>query len=441
MLNNPEFHRNLWLEFTGHRLLAMPAVLGLIFLTTILADGPNVAGNLQQLGTNIFIFIIWFWGSRNANAAMVNELRDRTWDQQRLSALTPWAMTWGKLFGATAYNWYGGLICLVVATLAGLATRGIVVLVTLGALAASGVLLHALALTLPLQASCRHPHSTQPGGIGWLALVLSFTFFINTIGGGNDEAILWWGRSIGRDFFWLAASLFFGGCAVFAAWRVMSNALQVRTLPWAWPLFAVLLTIWLAGLGERVAQAGLPFTGLLVAMAMTYLAIFSEPTGPVVLRRLQLCRAHGDWRSWLEHLPAWPTTLLLAFLFALAATGSNPPALPFADGPLTMAKLPPLVLALLLLRDSCLFLFFALAPTPGRPVWATMLSLGVLDFLLPFSFKAAGMGQLAWLIMPMGGGNPWAAVMVVTVQAAVALGLASRRWRLGQGKELKRNSA
>ncbi|HSH13240.1 MAG TPA: hypothetical protein VLA15_05810 [Desulfurivibrionaceae bacterium] len=434
MYNNPEFRRNLWLEFTGHRLLAMPAVLGLLFLAVVLAGGPDLAGNLQQLATTIFIFIVWFWGSRNANAAMVNELGNHTWDQQRLSALSPWAMTWGKLFGATAYNWYGGLICLVVATVAGLATRGIGVLVTLGALAASGVLLHALALTLPLHASCRHPYSSQPGGIGWLALVLAFTFFINTIG-GDGEAILWWDMRIGRDFFWLAASLFFGGCAIFAAWRVMSNALQVRTLPWAWPLFTVLLTIWLAGLGERATQAGLPFTGLLVAMAMTYLALFTEPTGPVVWRRLQLCRAQGDWRRWLEHLPIWPTTLLLAFLFALAATGSSTQALPLATGPMSFATLPPLVLALLLLRDACLFLFFALAPNPGRPVWATVLSLGVLDFLLPFSCKAAGMAQLAWYIMPTGSGNPWPGVMVITVQAAVALGLMSWRWRLVLNEE------
>jgi hypothetical protein len=429
MLNNPEFRRNLWLEFSGHRLLAMPAVLGLIFLATVLANGPDIAGNIQQLATTIFVFIVWFWGSRNANAAIVNELRDRTWDQQRLSALSPWAMTWGKLFGGTSYNWYGGVICLVIATMAGLATRGGDALLTLGALTASGILLQALALTMPLHAYHHHPTTTQSGGIGWLALVLAFTFFVNTIG-GDQEAILWWGVSVDRDLFWFATSLFLGGVAIFGAWRVMSNALQVRTRPWAWPLFAVLLTCWLAGIGEPNTRAGLPLTGLMVAMGMTYLALFTESCGPVVLHRLQLCRAHGDWRGWLEHLPVWPTTLALAFVFALAATGSSQPPLPLGEGTMGMAKLPPLLLALMLLRDAGLFLFFALAANPGRPIWATILSLGALDFLLPFSAKAAGMGQLAWFLMPMGGGSPWPGVMVMTVQAAMALGLASWRWRL-----------
>lgn len=428
MLSNPEFRRNLWLEFSGHRLVSMPAVLGLIFLAAVLANGPDLAGDLQQLGMLIFIFIVWFWGTRNANGAISDELRDSTWDQQRLSALSPWAMTWGKLLGATAYNWYGGLLCLAVVALASLATRGAGVLLTLGALTASGLLLHALALALPLHASLQHPRSAQPGGIGWLALVLIFTLLLNLLGEGQGTMFVWWGMPLERDLFWLASSLLFGGCAIFAAWRVMSNALQVRTLPWAWPLFACLLTVWLTGIGESRQHSGLADTGLLVALALSYLALFAEPVGPVVVRRLRLCREHGDWRGALEHLPVWPTTLLLAFVFALAATGPAP-ALPTPGEATRLAELPPLVLALMLLRDAGLFLFFTLAPAPGRPGWATVLSLGALDLLLPFTAKAAGLGQLAWLLLPTGSGNPWPGVMVMTLQACLALGLAGWRWQ------------
>lgn len=239
---------------------------------------------------------------------------------------------------------------------------------------------------------------------------------------------VWWGMPLERDLFWLASSLLFGGCAIFAAWRVMSNALQVRTLPWAWPLFACLLTVWLTGIGESRQHSGLADTGLLVALALSYLALFAEPVGPVVVRRLRLCREHGDWRGALEHLPVWPTTLLLAFVFALAATGPAP-ALPTPGEATRLAELPPLVLALMLLRDAGLFLFFTLAPAPGRPGWATVLSLGALDLLLPFTAKAAGLGQLAWLLLPTGSGNPWPGVMVMTLQACLALGLAGWRWQ------------
>ncbi len=106
---NPEFKRNLWLTFSTLRLIGMPAVLALIFL----AAGMNT--ELSQMGSvavTLFVGIVWLWGSKNAAAAMGDELRDHTWDQQRMSALSPWEMTWGKLFDATLYNWYGGALCL-----------------------------------------------------------------------------------------------------------------------------------------------------------------------------------------------------------------------------------------------------------------------------------------------------------------------------------------
>ncbi|NTV14118.1 MAG: hypothetical protein HGA96_09365 [Desulfobulbaceae bacterium] len=429
---NPEFRRNLWCEFPGHRLLAMPVMLGLIFLTASLADSAHVAAGLYRTATVLFVFIVWFWGARNANGAISDEIREQTWDQQRLSALEPWRMTWGKLFGATAYNWYGGLICLAVAIPAGLAAQGSASLVTIAALVASGVLIHAAILTLSLHGSRQPTSMPQKNGIGWLALVLIFALFANLANKGGTPQIFWWNQAIDREFFWLASSLFFAAATVFAAWRVMSNALQVRTRPWAWPLFSLLLALYLTGIGDPAGQteiAALPSLALIVAMVMTYAALFSEPCGPLELRRLKLRQDSGDWQGWLEYLPLWPTTLAAAFVYALLATVSAPPPPAAQSAQEMLTGIAPLALALMLCRDCCLLLFFAFAPQPGRPTWTTLLALGALDFLLPFSAKAAGMTQLSWLILPLGSGNPWAAVLVMTLQAGLALGLLSWRWR------------
>ena len=431
---NPEFKRNLWREFPGHRLLAMPVMLGLIFLTASLANNQRMGAILFSVTTVLFVFIVWFWGARNANSAVSDEMRDQTWDQQRLSALEPWTMTWGKLFGATSYNWYGGLICLLVAAPAGLATQGAAALVTLGTLLASGVLIQATVLTLALHLGRRQSGSeSRQNGIGWLGIVLIFTLFSNLAGKGTTQPFSWWNQDIGRDTFLLGSSLFFAGVAVFAAWRVMSNALQVRTRPWAWPLFSLLLALYLTGLSEQFGQAHLttlPLYALGVALLMTYAALFTEPSGPLELRRLRRRQDSRDWRGWLEHLPLWPTTLALAFVYALLATMMNEPSIPEAlNSKGMLPSFAPLALALMLLRDCCLMLFFSCAPRPGRPTWTTLLALGALDFLLPFSAKAAGMAQLAWLIFPMGEGNPWAAVLVMAIQAGVTLGLVSWRWR------------
>ena len=37
-MSNPEFKRNLWLSFSTHRLIAMPALLALTFLAISLSD-------------------------------------------------------------------------------------------------------------------------------------------------------------------------------------------------------------------------------------------------------------------------------------------------------------------------------------------------------------------------------------------------------------------
>ena len=50
------------------------------------------------------------WGTRSAALSVVAEIRERTWDSQKLSSIGPWTMVWGKLFGATAANWFGALV-------------------------------------------------------------------------------------------------------------------------------------------------------------------------------------------------------------------------------------------------------------------------------------------------------------------------------------------
>src|SRR3954447_19334004 len=96
---NPEFLRNLWLELTPRRVALMVGILGLIFFAVIVAGGSQYSlfGSAQWL---YYLFVV-FWGSRNAAMGVVGEIRDRTWDQQRLSALSASTMTWGKLFGST----------------------------------------------------------------------------------------------------------------------------------------------------------------------------------------------------------------------------------------------------------------------------------------------------------------------------------------------------
>jgi hypothetical protein len=429
-MSNPEFKRNLWLSFSTHRLVAMPALLALIFLTVALAEPEErIAASLLNTATTLFIFIVWLWGAHRANATIVDELRDKTWDQQRMSALGPWTMTWGKLFGSTSFTWYGGLICLTVIAAAGIMAREPAVLPTLLSLCAIGVLLHAALIALNLHICQFDARLIQRGGLGWLVIILVFVF-IPALTGNRSNLIAWWGMEIDPALFWLDSALLFALCATFAAWRVVSNALQVRTLPWAWPAFACILAFYFAGFvpeGSRIHP--LLLVGLFISIAMTYAALFSEPNTLLRWRKLRLLQAKRDSRRWLEYLPLWPTTLALTFLFALLILLA--PQNEFATHARMNFLQPPhaLTLALMLLRDACVLLFFAFSPSGKRALGTAILYLVVLNMLLPFLANVAGLDELRYFFLPFEAAfDPWSSVLIMTIHTAIAIGLVN--WRL-----------
>ena len=93
---NPEFQRNLWLEASPRRLawagLALAAIYGAALLIGW-RGGMLIPGFAGWL---VFGITAVLWGPRIAGRAVGDEVADRTWDFQRLSALEPWTMTWGS---------------------------------------------------------------------------------------------------------------------------------------------------------------------------------------------------------------------------------------------------------------------------------------------------------------------------------------------------------
>ncbi len=434
---NPEFKRNLWLSFSVHKLIAMPVLLGMGALALALSE--KFSGKTPDLLYNTaiaaFIFIVWLWGTRNANLSIVDELRDKTWDQQRMSALNPWAMTWGKLLGSTSFNWYGGALCLAVAIPAALIGGDKPWMIDLPALVATGLMLHAALIALNLHTGQMEMQLIQRGGLGWIAIIFALTSIpiaSQMLTPGHD--ISWWGTSTPARLFLFYSTLLFGTCAIFSAWRVMSNALQVRTIPWAWPLLALILTTYFAGFSDSAVDHPLFFisrAGLFISASMTYATLFSEPARLPDWNMLRLRQQRNDWRGWLQHLPLWPTTLLLTFVFA--ALAMVPDATPVNEFDPLYSPFIRLPLALMLLRDACIVLFFSFAPRARRPLAVALLYLTVLDALLPFFFKVAGMDAVSYFFLPVGRDyGASVSIMVMATQAFIALGLVA--WRLKKAK-------
>ncbi len=149
---NPEFRRNLWLELTPSRLVGMPVILGTLLYLAYLLDNEQYAESVANTALILFGLLAVLWGTRLASEALITEIRDHTWDSQRMSVIGPWSMTWGKLLGSTIYPWYGALLCLLV-YITSQPSLGLSVIETVVLMVASGLLGQAIGLLSSLQAT------------------------------------------------------------------------------------------------------------------------------------------------------------------------------------------------------------------------------------------------------------------------------------------------
>ncbi|MBS0336387.1 MAG: hypothetical protein JSS40_06175 [Proteobacteria bacterium] len=430
---NPELRRNLWLELTLHRLVAVPVALGLILALVYKMGEPDPFQPMAVTAVSLFIAFA-LWGGVQAGDAVHGEVRARTWDGQRMSAIEPWSMTWGKLAGAPAFAWYGGALCLA-AYLAVSPERTAPKMALF--LAAGMVLLASIALVGSIVAG-RKAVVRSPSSAWVLGIVLLFVGPWMSVLSASEADIAWWGRSWARLDFLLASTIVFAAWSVFGAHRLMSQELRVRTTPWAWVAFLLFVSAYIAGFGIRYHDTPgqkvnvVVIAGLVVSMATIYPLLFSEASGAMAVRRLLLRVAARDRRRLLEETPLWPVSLALAIVFCLLTVTLVGPR-GSEEGFFRGVVLAPVPLVLLAVRDAALYMFFALARQPRRAEAATIFYLLLLYWLVPMLLRAAGAQGLSDLVLPPFWARPGFAAAVAAVQAGIVIAAALWRWRKNYG--------
>jgi hypothetical protein len=439
---NPEFQRNLWLEAGPRRLAWAGFALAAIYGATLLIGEDRPIQALGIAGMLVFAATGLLWGPRIAGRAVGDEVAQRTWDFQRLSALEPWDMTWGKLFGATSLSWLAAISGLVLVALATLVEEGAgqAPQIVVGGLGAA-VLLQAGSLALALVGVRRARAEGRSaafrftfGGLIGLGLVLAAigrtaptglglgTSLGSLLGGGGMEH--WWGLAIPMGWFIALSLAAFAAWSMVGAWRLMRLELQMRNLPWAWPLFVVFAGIWAAGLagdaGTAWAAAGVVFA------ACAYAAMFAEPAERVRLRGFGAMAMAGDWRGAAYDVPAAiaPVALAAVAVVGIATTaGGGGPGGGFA-----------LAAFAFLVRDLGIVAYFRLGPRPGRGDFGAAVALFLAYFVggvVGGNFGAAG--GLA-LFIPSADA-PMVSVLSGAAMAAVVWALAWRRIRAPEKSE------
>lgn len=124
----PEFQRHVWLRFSWFSVLIMPILIGttalLCFMTwqvnaeaffaRMMADSnlplyniiPHWSTLLAEVGRPMIFIVLFVLGSYEAASSFTVELRNRTWDMHKISAIRPIHLMIGKLFGVTSYSWF-----------------------------------------------------------------------------------------------------------------------------------------------------------------------------------------------------------------------------------------------------------------------------------------------------------------------------------------------
>lgn len=335
---NPEFQRNLWLELSPRRLVLMAVILGLFFFAAAVSE--QTAAATAETARWLFYVVVVVWGTRNAALSVVGEIRERTWDGQRLSALGAGEMMWGKLFGSTSYNWFGGVLCLAVILSDLFVNRGpVVVVIELVYYLAIGVIAQAASLLASLIAAGRRQTHSQFEVFLYQVVGLAAAGCVYWIWSIADPAgsllahaqptdfIVWWGLSWDARGFLLLSLAIFTGWTLTGCYTRMRLELKMRNGPYIWLAFLAFIGVYVSGfdawlsenstlthldiVARRFLLAGTAFG------ALAYVMVFLEPKDRVQLRWLGGAFAKARFGSGLAGLSGWTTALLAALLSGL----------------------------------------------------------------------------------------------------------------------------
>ena len=430
---NPEFRRNLWLELTPSRLVGMPLVLGVLFFLAYLLDNKQYGEGVAKTALVLFGLLAFLWGTRLASEALIAEIRDHTWDNQRMSVIGPWSMTWGKLLGSTIYPWYGSLICLLV-YLTSRPDLGLSLVETAVLMVGSGLLGQAVGLLSSQQAirkSQRYGRFQTTAflvlGAGCAVSLLNWPF-------SESAGIFWYDRYYPDDHFVLASLMVFLAWAVFGIYRLIRAELQLKSQPWAWALFVLFLMAYVAGfLGESRWADGQSLSQLrllgafLIAMTLAYAMVFCERKDPVAFRRLLQYLGHRKWGRALEAFPLWLSTLPFVILTCILLVSVDLTS--EAIDETKHVAVPAVAMVLFMLRDFGIVLFLNLGRAPKRADMLTILFLFLLYGVIPTILTGLDLDHLTGIFWPVPGVSVEIILPAALVQAVAMLGLVGYRWR------------
>jgi len=340
---SPELQRHLWLRFSLFRLLAVPVFIlcALYAITTFYGEAwPR---ELYARAIQFYGILIVIWGNYEAANVLREEVRSNTWDFQRMSPMSPAALIFGKLFGATSYIWYASLPLLGLAVYAWV-TRlgGFAPAVPAGAdakdvffmvffMIVAGVAGHAVSFLASFDGMVGKTHydprNRQPRNMTAFLMGMGVSFGIYALIGRNfyrgrgffekTPVVEWFGMTFPSEYFSIATVAFFLFWIFMGIYRLARRELMYRTTPICWFLAVGSIALFMAGLvydpqvlrqtdmlAEKKDYACL-FYFFVMTLAATYYAVLGDAADTRRYRRMFAALRGGNWRHFFENMPQW----------------------------------------------------------------------------------------------------------------------------------------
>ena len=343
----PEFHRQLWLNFSAFRLISMPFIISLIIFIFAIYDPEHGQVNILIPALYAYYTCVFVWGNYAVAHTASSEVNINTWDFQRMSSIGPWELTIGKLFGSTSYVWYtGGLLLSLIAYCYHYADDTVLEETLFNAFSSSteliifliltGIMGHTVSFWATSSNSGRKNATSSATFILGCAASYGILRLIAVSSAAGEPMIHWHSWEVNQNTFVILSLLYFVFWAIIALQKNIRDKLQFRNSPFVLLIFLISLCIYVTGyFSSKVI--GSNFTANLTAMDLknhmisfklfgsfmifalsTYAFVFADARNLSKYRRCIYAFKNREWKRFFENIPAWVgcAAILLLLYFA-----------------------------------------------------------------------------------------------------------------------------
>lgn len=433
---NPEFQRNVWLEITVHRLLATPIIIGAVFFLIYLSSSDpdrywNVANNISMI---LMIVIMLFWGVRQAAEAVSTEIKEHTWDGQRMSAISPLSLAWGKLFGSTIFTWYTASFCIVLYYLSGKAYGVEYIALKTAVVVLCGLLTQAAALLASMNIIQKNRDQSRSSATAVFAVVVTIGGFSLYVAMDVRTTVNWFGMSYDGLPFICLSLLVWLVWTYMGLYRYMRSELQVRNGPIVWIAFVIFALVYSAGFiniaavsQDAIIAARMSYVYIILLVSI-YILLLTEKKDPILFRRAFKQFRENRYARFSEELTNWQINIVMLIIFGTYFMASKYSGLTIQND---MVNINNYIIATIvfMLRDVGIILFFSFATNPKRIEITSIIYLAILYLLIPKILGLMGLSYLSAALIPTTGVHIGFTIVAGCLQVILVGWMLQNRWQ------------